>query len=86
MDSDSEIKASIRVHNLNPLPGWNTTSGQCLTEREDKQPHSQLTEPDTLSQVYIHTDSRATECGGAATRNVGGSAGFPLACVCIKTV
>lgn len=45
-----------------------------------------LTESDTVSSEYVHTDSRATERGGAATRNVGGCAGLPLACVCITTV
>ena len=36
--------------------------GQCLTERNDKQPHThtQLTESDTLSRMHPHTDSRTT--------------------------
>lgn len=36
--------------------------------------------------MHTHTYSRATERGGAATRNVGGSTGFTLGCVCVTAV
>lgn len=35
--------------------------------------------------MHTHTDSGATECGGAVTRNVGGHTVFPPVRLCITS-